>query len=73
MLEYVAIPEEIKYKMNKIELTVDIMFVNGIPFVISLGKNIKFTTIENVVDRKAATLLKALRSIKSVTQIKIFL
>ena len=26
----------------------------------------KFTTIENVVDRKAATLLKALRSIKSV-------
>ena len=32
----------------------------------------KFTTIENVVDRKAATLLKSLRSIKSVTQIKIF-
>ena len=26
----------------------------------------KFTTIENVVDRKAATLLKSLRSIKSV-------
>ena len=26
----------------------------------------KFTTIENVVDQKAATLLKALRSIKSV-------
>ena len=26
----------------------------------------KFTTIENVVDRKAATLLKALRRIKSV-------
>ena len=26
----------------------------------------KFTTIENVVDRKAATLLKALRSIKNI-------
>ena len=32
----------------------------------------KFTTIENVVDWKPATLLKALRSIKSVTQIKYF-
>ena len=72
MLDYVAIPEQIKYKMNTIELTVDVMFVYGIPFVILLDKNMKFTTIEYVVDRKAATLLKTLRSIKSVTQIKIF-
>ena len=52
--------------MKKIELSVDVMFVNNISFVISLGKNMNFTTIENVVDRKAATLLKSLRSIKSV-------
>ena len=52
--------------MKTIELTVDVMFVNKIPFVISLGENMKFTTIEDVVDRKAATLLKSLRSIKSV-------
>ena len=37
------------------------MFVNNIT-----RKNMKFTTIKNVVDRKVATLLKALRSIKSV-------
>ena len=50
------------------------MFVNNIPFVISLGENMKSTTIENVVDRKAATLLKALRSIKSVyTNTNIFI
>ena len=60
--------------MKTIELTVDLMFVNKIPFVISLGKNMKFTTIESVVDRKAATLLKALRSIKSVyTNIYLFI
>ena len=29
-------------------------------------ENVKFATIENVVDQKAATLLKSLRSIKSV-------
>ena len=61
-----TIPEQIEEKMKTIELTVDVMFVNKIPLVISLGKNKKFTTIENVVDRKMATLLKALRSIKSV-------
>ena len=38
MLDYVAIPEQIKYKINTIEITVDVMFVYDIPFVISLGK-----------------------------------
>ena len=38
MSDYVEIPEQIKYKMKTIELTVDVMFVNKIPFVISLGK-----------------------------------
>ena len=66
MSNYEAIPKQIKDKMKTIELSIDVMFVNQILFVISLGKNMKFTTIENVVDRKAATLLKALRSIKSV-------
>ena len=50
--------------MKTIELTVDVMFAKNIPFVRSLGKNVKFTTIKNVVYRKAATLLKALLSIK---------
>ena len=66
MSDYVEFPKQIKYKVRTIELSVDIMFVNKTPFVISLGKNMKFTTIENVMDRKAATLLKYLRIIKSV-------
>ena len=66
MSDYVEIPKQIKYKVRTIELSVDVMFVNKTPFVIPLGKNIKFTTIENVADWKAATLLKSLRSMKSV-------
>ena len=74
MSDYVEIPKQKKEKMKTVKLTVDIMFVNKILFVISLGKNMKSTTIENVVDRKAATLLKALRSIKSVyTNTNIFI
>ena len=37
MSDYVVIPEEIKEKMKTVEVTVDVMFVNKIPFVISLG------------------------------------
>ena len=68
-----TIPGQIKYIMKKIELSVDVMFVKNIPFVISLGKNMRFTTIETLVDRKAATLLKSLCSIKSVYTNKISL
>ena len=41
-----AIPEQIKDTMKTIKLSVDVMFVNNTPFVISLGKNMKFTTIK---------------------------
>ena len=38
MSDYVAIPTQIKDKMKTIELTFDVMFVNKIPFLISLEK-----------------------------------
>ena len=38
MLDYEAIPEQIKDKMKTIELTVDVIFVNNIAFLIPLGK-----------------------------------
>ena len=74
MSDYVEIPEHIKDRMKTIELSVDIMFLNKIPFLISLGENMRFITIKNVVGQKAATLLKSLRSINSVyTNEKIFI
>ena len=74
MSEYVAIPEQIKDKIKIIELSVDVIFVNKTPFAISLGYNMKFTTIKNGVDRKTATLLKSFRSIKIVyTNTNIFI
>ena len=54
--------------MKTIELIVDVMFVNKFLFMISLGKNMKFNIIENVVDRKVATLFNSLCSIKVYTQ-----
>ena len=45
MSDYVEIPKQIKKKMKTTELTIDVIFGNKIPFVISFGKNMKFTTI----------------------------
>ena len=37
MSDYVVIPKQIKEKTKRIEINVDVMFVNNIPFMISLG------------------------------------
>ena len=63
---YVHIPSEIRERMGPVELTADLLFVNGIPFLLTLGKRIKFTIIENVPDRKATTLLRGLKAVQNV-------
>ena len=50
--------------MKTIELSADVMLVNKISFLVSLENNVEFTTIKNVVDWKAATLLKVFTQIK---------
>ena len=61
--DYVAIPPEIWERMGPIELTEDFFFVNNISFLLTLGKRIKFMTLGNVCDQKAATLLHGLTSV----------
>ena len=63
MSNYVKIPEEINEKMKAIDVTGDVVFVKKFLFDISLGNNVKFTTIENLVDQKLSTLAKAIRNI----------
>ena len=46
--------------------TEDIFFVKRIPFLITLGQKVKFTTVENIADWKAKTLLKGLSNTASL-------
>jgi hypothetical protein len=48
---YVQIPKEILELNKDVTLAVDVMFVDGIPFVVSLSRKIKFTTSEYVPRR----------------------
>ena len=60
------IPMEIMEHYCNITLCIDIMFVNKIPFFLSISRNIRFITGEVLDNRKQATLVKALQRIYSI-------
>ena len=48
VIDYLVMPKNILEKNKKITLSIDIMFVNKIPFVTTISRHIKFTTIEAI-------------------------
>ena len=56
---------------SELDLTGDIVFVNKNPFLVTLGQWIKFTTVENLKDRKAATIMSGLKSVINLYKIKV--
>jgi hypothetical protein len=66
--DYVAIPKEILDLNREVTIAADVLFVNGMPFVTSISRKIKFTTIEYVMSRKEPDLINSL--VKVVTLYK---
>jgi hypothetical protein len=58
--DYVQIPKEIMSLNRNITLTIDTMFVNGLPFMVSIYRKIKFTTVEYLLGRKQNHLVKSI-------------
>jgi hypothetical protein len=46
--DYVEIPKEILDMNKAVTIAADVMFVNGIPFVVTISRKIKFTTTEYI-------------------------
>jgi hypothetical protein len=63
MADYVEIPKEILNLNKDLTVAAAIMFVNGMPFVTSISRNVKFTTIEYVTSRSETNLVKSLLKI----------
>jgi hypothetical protein len=61
MTAYVKIPPDILSMNNNVTLAADIMFVNGLPFMISVPRKIKMTTAEHMPNRKVPSLIKSLK------------
>ena len=51
---------------GEITLCVDLMYVNKVPWLVMLSRNIKFGTKEAVADRKEATMLKCIKGVVSL-------
>ena len=59
--DYVEIPEEMKQMNWDVELSADIMFVNGLPFLITISRRIMFTTMEFLDDLSEGILFKYIK------------
>ncbi len=55
-MEIVDIPQQILATQSNVTLSADVMFVNGVPFLVSSSRNINLTTIEYVPHCTASKL-----------------
>mgnify|MGYP006891304721 CR=1 FL=1 len=62
-MDIVWIPKEIRQMHKIISMSNDIFFVNQIPFLITLGRNICFTTVTHLANRKLTNIFKAFKGI----------
>ena len=59
----ISIPREF-YKMHKrVTITADVMFVSGVPFLVTLSRKIKFRTTQFLPKRTARTLADSLTKV----------
>ena len=51
---------------GEVTLCVDLMYVNKVPLLVTLSRNIKFGTVEAVLDQKEATILRCVKGVVSL-------
>ena len=59
----IAVPKEIRDLHRYITISIDVFFVNKIPFLITLSRKICFTTVTHLANRKIETIFKAFHGI----------
>ena len=61
--DYVKVPKELMMLHKEVYLTVDIFFVNKIPFFLSLSRKISFTAVNHLANRTVPQIFKAFKEI----------
>ena len=64
--DYVAVPHAIFEENRNVTLSVDVMFVNRIPFITSISRNLKFTTSETLHNRMTSQLVQCVKNVKAL-------
>ncbi len=60
----VQLPPSSMERYKDVTIAVDIMYINGLAFLTSISRDLKFGTIECIANRKTATIMAGLASIK---------
>jgi hypothetical protein len=63
LLDYIKIPKELLNAHKDVVITADVMFVQKIPFLISMSRKNKFTTMEVLENQKVSTMEKCFDNI----------
>ena len=64
--DYVAVPHAIFEENKNFTLSVDVMFVNQIPFLTSISRHLKFTTAETLQNRTTSQLVQCVTNVKAL-------
>lgn len=60
------IPTDILKRHKEIVICFDVMYVNGIPFTVSISRALKLCTAEALQNRRTETLLTGIKQIKMI-------
>jgi hypothetical protein len=60
------VPSELMSQYRNVTIGADIMFVNKLPFFVTISRNIKFGTAVLITDQKHETLVKAVRDVLNI-------
>jgi hypothetical protein len=66
VIEYVSVPKEVVEWNKIVTLAADVFFVDGMAFLLSVLRQIKFITVEHVATRTAKSLSKHLTRVVQV-------
>ena len=58
-----GVPHEIMSLHKNVTLCIDIMFINKIPFLVTISRNLKFRMVEDLDNRQVPTICKKLQSL----------
>eukprot|EP00957_Ditylum_brightwellii_P162121 12343332-Ditylum_brightwellii.AAC.1 len=56
-------PKELRQLHNKVTVAADLMYINAIPFMVSIARKIKFITIQRLIKKARSELFKAIKNI----------
>ncbi len=65
MEDVIEVPKEIRQLHKRVTLTIDIFFVNGVPYFVTLSLKICFLSVTHLQNRKIDTIFRALKAMQN--------